>query len=375
MFYDGYVSKDFKRILLVCFGGIGDVILFFPTIKILKEINANSEITLLVEPRCKSVAEKNTNITNVITFDLKNKPSSSDYLALIKKLRNQNFDLAISMGRSAMVPLLLFLSGAKYRVGYSTNKLKFLYSKTVELDQNQYAGKMYFDLLKGIGVNTDILNPIPEIKIPENEIKWSENWFKEKLLDASELKKVIIHPGASNISKQKNIIKTWEPEKWSNLINNLLENNIKVILAGGPDDKEDIEFISNNITNKTNFINAYGETKNLDQLAALIKKVDLLICIDSAPLNLCVGVGTECVAIFGPTNENKILPKNDKFTPVRINLDCTPCLWDKRQTTCQELTCLKKLEVNNILSEIEKKLKINLNTNNTDVNFKSKVEL
>lgn len=358
MFYDNTSSRDFRKILLICFGGIGDVILFFPVIKLLKEIYPLAEITLTVEPRCRLIAEKNLNISKTITFDVKNKPKSKDYIDFIKVLRAEKFDLAISMGRSAMVPMLLFLSGAKYRVGYSTNKLKFLYTKSVNLNQDQYAGKMYFDLLKGIGIDTEVLSPIPEIDIPKNDLNWAKEWFESRNLDKTKEKIVIIHPGASNISKQKNIIKTWEVSKWASLIDLLTEKNIKVVLVGGPDDKEDVEFIVKNVKKSDNFINAFGETKNFDQLGALITQASLLVCIDSAPLNLAVGVKIPCVAIFGPTNDKKILPNDDRFKAVRIELDCAPCLWDKRQTTCNELTCLKNLDVSVVFKEVIAKIEI-----------------
>ena len=77
--------------------------------------------------------------------DIKNKPKFSDYFDFVQKLRKENLDLAISIGRSPLVPILLSLSGAKHTVGYATNFLKFLYSKSVPLNQNQYAAKMYFE--------------------------------------------------------------------------------------------------------------------------------------------------------------------------------------------------------------------------------------
>jgi len=353
------MNSQLKKILLVCFGGLGDVILFYPLIKTVKDLYPDSLISILVEPRSKIAAEKNSNISKVITFDLKNKPSIIDYLSLINNLRNEKFDIAISMGKSSMVPLLLFLSGAKQRIGYSTNKLKFLYTKSVDLNENQYAAKMYFDLLKGLGIDTDKFNPIPEIKISKNDIKWAEQFIKNNNLNLENNKIVVVHPGASKISKEKNIIKTWSPIKWASLINHLILKDIKVILTGGPDDKKDISIILENVNaNSEFFINAYGITKNLEQFGAILKFSNLLVCIDSAPMNVGIGVGVPIVAIFGPTNEKKLIPNDEKFTPVRLNLECTPCLWDKRQTTCESLCCLKQLEVENVLEKILEKLNI-----------------
>ncbi len=360
MISEDSLTRDFKKILLICFGGIGDIILFYPVIDTLRDLYPKSNIIFVVEPRCQNIAEKHQGINKVITFDIKNKPKFSDYFDFVQKLRKENLDLAISIGRSPLVPILLSLSGAKHTVGYATNFLKFLYSKSVPLNQNQYAAKMYFDLLKGIGIDADRLNPVPSIKIANKDCDWSNEWFKSKNIDLNSNKKLLmIHPGASKLSKQKNIIKTWSPEKWSTLINQLLDNDIRVILAGGPDDLEDIEIIKSQVNlSHPNFINAYGETKNLEQLTAIIKKIDLLVCVDSAPLNMAVGVNTPAVAIFGPTNEKKILPNDSKYKAVRVDLECTPCLWDKRQTTCEFLTCLKKIDVETVYQSVNKQLEI-----------------
>ena len=43
-------------------------------------------------------------------------------------------------------------------------------------------------------------------------------------------------------------------------------------------------------------------TKSLADLAALIAISDLLICVDSAPMHMAVGLNKPLLAIFGPTN-------------------------------------------------------------------------
>ncbi len=58
-------------------------------------------------------------------------------------------------------------------------------------------------------------------------------------------------------------------------------------------------------------------------------------------MHIGVGVGTKTLALFGPTDEKKLIPNNEKYIAIKNNCDCRPCLWDKRQTTCEELKCLK----------------------------------
>ena len=90
-----------------------------------------------------------------------------------------------------------------------------------------------------------------------------------------------------------------------------------------------------------NFENLYGKTKNLRDLAELIGKAEIFLCSDSAPLHVAVAMGTKTFAIFGPTDDKKLIPQN--VTAIKANDTCPlkPCLWDRRQTTCEKLDCLK----------------------------------
>ena len=80
---------------------------------------------------------------------------------------------------------------------------------------------------------------------------------------------MLVHPGVSRLSIQKGIIKTIPAEVWAEVIEKLADSGKKVILAGGPDDKEIIEIISKKVP-QDKYINFYGKTKNLKDLAELI---------------------------------------------------------------------------------------------------------
>ena len=56
-------------------------------------------------------------------------------------------------------------------------------------------------------------------------------------------------------------------------------------------------------------------------------------------------------AIFGPTDDETLLPKSDNFIAIKNNANCRPCLWNKRQTTCEKLDCLN-IDINKLLELI-----------------------
>lgn len=324
---------------MINFGGIGDEIFFLPSIISLKQEYKDAHITLALESRSKSIKDLTDVIDDLIFVDIKTKNKYVELLKLIFKARLGIYDIVISSGSNKMISILLFLTGIKRRIGYNTGSLsKKLLTDVVILDKQKYACDMYHELVSPI---TQIKTDLPIFNIA-----------KENIIHNS----VLIHPGVSKISIQKGIIKTITPNIWADVINKLLDKGKLVILAGGPDDEECINKIRQNVnTSSHNFVDYYGKTKNIRDLAILIGKAEKFICSDSAPLHIAVGMKTKVYPIFGPTNSETLTPKSDLVVPIELRDCCNlkPCLWEKRQTTCEELSCLQ-INADDIVEIIER---------------------
>ena len=318
--------NSYKNILLINFGGIGDEILFMPVIQSLKKTYPSAKITLALEGRSAAFVKLTDLLNSYFCVDIKTKNKYLEMLKLYFKALLGKYDLVISAGANPLISLLLFFTGIKTRVGYNTSSFsKKILTYAVDLNKNQYASMMYFDLVKPI-TNTEF--ELPCIKV--NELEKNPN-------------SVLVHPGVSKISIQKDIIKSFDSKKWAEVIKLLLKSGKKVYLAGGPDDAECIEGIREELKNEdlTNFVDMFGKTKNIFDLVELIKKSEVLVCSDSAPMHIGVATNTKTIAVFGPTDDETLLPKSEKFIALKNNVNCRPCLWTKRQTTCDKLDCLK----------------------------------
>lgn len=336
-------KKEYKNILLVNWGGIGDEILFMPVIKSLKEEFKNCKITLALEPRSSAIVQLCPDIDDLIKADIK-ASGIKKYINILKFLscvRGKKFDLAISSGKSPLVAVLLFLTGIKERIGFKS-KTSFLLTKSTKLNENQYASNMYHDLVSPI-CNADCHLP---------EIAADENYTLEQNLTAGEF--IAIHPGVSKMSIKKNILKCPNLTFWKNLIAALLEKGEKVALFGTRDDEELISKIveDEKISSNKNFVNYFNKTKNLLEMANIFKKAKCVICVDSAPMHVAVGVNARTLAIFGPTNEKKLLPQSEKFCVIKNNIPCRPCLWHKRAQNCEDSGCLN-IDYKEIISKIQ----------------------
>lgn len=368
------------KVLAINFGGIGDEVLFLPTLERIKELAPDCELTLLVEPRSKSVMEVTNLIDKIITFDIKKKPLTPfDLIALTMLLRKGGYDMVISSGSSPMVAMLLFLSGIKLRVGYDAGSpVKALLTHPVKLLREQYAADMYHDLTKGMANylrrkanpnasirDIDDTYQVPKITLKADSLAAMKAFLEEGLratqaptqsavttddtkqndtnqIDTRPVKTVLIHPGTSQMAVSKGIIKHWSSENWLTFIR-LLQNQkdqpfqTRVILCGGPDDKEVVAELekllkadegkgsgasgdganengsSSSSAGAAPYISAVGKTKGLADLAALTSLCDVLVCVDSAPMHIGVGLNKNLVALFGPTDPKLLIPNQKNF--------------------------------------------------------------
>lgn len=313
-----------KKILFINFGGLGDEILFLPTIQAVKNEFPNSEITLALEERSKGVIQLTDVIDKVLFANIKNKDKFLQLLKLLLKIWLKRFDLVISSGSNKFISIFLFLTFIKEKYGYDSGKLsKILLTKAINLNKNQYAGNMYYDLVQNITNK--------EFELPNLSIE------KKPIIPNS----VLIHPGVSKISVQKGMIKTIPAQRWAEVVEKLADSGKKVYLIGGPDDRDCIEKIAQLVPCEK-FENLYGTTKNLKDLAELISSAEKFLCSDSAPLHIAVALGVKTYVIFGSTDDKKLIPQHENVVAIKNNCDCPlrPCLWERRQTTCENLSCL-----------------------------------
>lgn len=321
-------SPPGKRLLAINFGGLGDEILFLPTLQTIKSCDRSWHITLLTEPRGSAIRQLTPLLDDNLQFDIKKRPlGPADCLQLLALLRGGRFDAVLSSGGSPLVAMLLFLSGIRRRIGFGTNRLaKILLTDSVALNKNQHAACMYHDL--AVPIAGKKLCPKPTIEADLDSVQ-----KMRAILDALEShgdggasggkKTVLIHPGVSKLSLSKGVVKTWSPSNWSTLIARLVEQGLKVMVAGGPDDEETVAAIFASLQSQggdklnQSVVNLMGATEGITDLVTLICFCDLLVCVDSAPMHIAVALNKRLVALFGPTDPAKLLWPDKRFAALR----------------------------------------------------------
>ena len=116
-----WILAEMKRILLIRFGSIGDVVLTTPAIRAVRKAFPDAHIAMLVGTRSADVVSANPHLNEVIAFRREEKRfSETRRVAAI--LREQGFDISIDMQKKLRSSLLAHRSGAEIRIGYHRPK-------------------------------------------------------------------------------------------------------------------------------------------------------------------------------------------------------------------------------------------------------------
>jgi ADP-heptose:LPS heptosyltransferase len=296
------------RIVALVPGGIGDQILFFPTLDDIKLHYPQSLIDVVIEPRSTVAYRVNKSVNKVIPFDYKDRNGLADVGNLLGIIRDNEYDIAISLGSSWAVSILLWLTGIPTRIGYKST-FSWLLTNSVPLKTEQYAAFMYHDLLMGLDINSAGKNP--SLSIPKEDLEWQKAQKQRLNLDNGY---VLIHGGSSQLSKDKGIDKIYPVPKWQQVINGIKEQkpHLSVVILAGPEDQKFVAELSTSVSNIKTI-----SPPDIGKLAAMIADANVMLCTDSGPMHLSVGSGTKTIALFGPTKAEKLLPKSDRIIGIQ----------------------------------------------------------
>lgn len=286
------------RILALVPGGIGEQILFFPTLEDLKKQYPTATIDIIVEPRAKSAYRICPHVNDVLTFDYKDRNGLADYLNLLGVIRDREYDVALSLAQRWTMGLLLWLNGIPVRIGYKTKTSWFL-SNAVPLKTEQYAAHTYHDILQGLKIQS----PCPDIKVtlPKEDIDWAE--AEQKRLDIKESGYILLYDSDAVSGSDR----TYPISQWQKIIEDIQQKqpDLPIVLLQDLQNARWRKMVAQNRPNLK-----VTNPSDVGKMAAIIAGANLLVCTESAPLHLSVAVGTYTIALLSSADETKVLPSD-----------------------------------------------------------------
>ena len=334
-----------QNILIFTKNWLGDVIFEEPFIRFLKDKYPSSKIICITNQRTCEIVSANPNVAEVIVFDDRNKDKSLfSVLKLILKLRQKKIDKAFLLHRSFSRALILFLAGIPKRYGYNTKHRGFLLTKKVEEPiAKSHRVDYWLEMLK----RNKLIENVPCLNYRFYYAEQSKIKILS-LLQSVEMNKerfICINPGA-NWDKKK-----WPLDRFAMLINRLYEKyKIDIVITGAEKDIVFSDAILADVCD-AKVVSFCGKT-NIGELAALFAMSKLLISADSGPLHIAGGVGTNVIAIFGPTDALETGPRGEgkKFVLQELPRNCTTPCFDKK---CVSNECMLNITVEEVLRTID----------------------
>ncbi len=338
--------KSEKRILVIKLGALGDVILAVPSLRMIRKKFPSAHVSLLVDSRFASVVSGCPYVNEILPFD-RAKGRSWFWLArLAKRLRREAFDLSVDFQNTKRTHFLAFWAGIPARYGFRRGFFgRLLNHPDFNFHTPDSPVRHQFRVLMRLGVNPldERLELWPD---PESEASLQEKLHEQGV--SAEGKLVGLAIGSS----PRWPTKRWPLESFRLLSERLIkEKNCQVILIGSPEDEPLAREFP---VESSGIINAVGRT-SLSELLALIKRLNVLVTGDTAPLHVAAALGVPAVALFGPTDPRRHVPEGSEVTVLTRRLPCQPCYKGSCRYS-ETLACLKRIGVEEVFDAVRKYL-------------------
>ncbi|OGW80385.1 MAG: lipopolysaccharide heptosyltransferase II [Omnitrophica bacterium RIFCSPHIGHO2_02_FULL_51_18] len=338
--YQEAVSR--QKILVIKLSAVGDVILSIPSIRALKTKFPDAWISVLVGRKSRKIVRNCPYVDDAIVYE--ETPGKNRLLNILKTARllaKENFDIVVDLQNNRTSHALSFLCGARTRAGQNNRKWSFLLNKKTTDASSAGVSPLehQFKVLRLLGIGS--FDKRLELWADEEEQAHVREFMASQWVAPSQVL-VGINPGSS----LRWPTKQWGVENFARLCDELAKRNIRVVVTGTP---EDIP-LTNELFRLTKHkpIHAVGRT-SISELIALVRRCQVFVSSDSAPMHVAASVDVPLVAIFGPTDPKRHLVPPSRYQVFWKEVHCSPCYL----RNCPiGLICMKKIGVQEVLDAV-----------------------
>ena len=343
-----------KRILVIKFSSIGDIVLTTSPLKTLRNIFPFAKIDFLTLSNFASILEGSQIIDKTIPFD-----KNAGFRQLIKTgkwINDSDYDLVIDFHnslRSKIIRLVIRNIPKRYLKKPRWKRfLLFKFRKNLfpaDFSQLQLLHQPINDLMNDPSTlhyegQVHYKYPLPELFISK-----AEKQDAEIFLRANGITKqfITIIPGAAWPQKR------WVVNNYHKLLTDIKKrNNVNFVILGGENDSICSEIAKCD----TNYLNLQGKT-SLRESMAIIAKSKYIIGADTGLVHAAEALRKRVVMILGPTSRETGagVNRDDSLSIENNDIWCRPCSQTgKRKCYRDEQYCMTTITPKIVLNKIIK---------------------
>ncbi len=335
--YDEALAR--RRILVIKLSAIGDVILSVPSLRALRQKFPEAWISVLVGRKSRALLRGCPYVNDVISYEGSANGLSS-LANMTRLLAKEGFDTVVDLQNNRLSHTLAYLSGATVRVGHGNRRWSFLLSGRTQPSKTDLAPLDHqFQVLQLLGV--DAMERRLELWTEKEDVRKMNTFLESQWVSPSQVL-VGINPGSS----LRWPTKQWPVENFARLCDELARRNIRVILTGSEQEVPLAEELMSQTRNKP--VNAVGKT-TIPELIALVRRCQVFVSSDSAPMHIAASSKVPLVALFGPTDAKRHLVPPEHYQVFQKEVSCGPCYL---RSCPVGLVCMKKIGVQEVLDSV-----------------------
>lgn len=330
-----------RRIAVFHLNQIGDLVFTLPALKALRESFPEAHITSTLRSHLAGLVAPSHYVDEILP---RTRGPVSGPLRLVKALRRQKPDLAVTLSQSATMALCAWLSGARQRLGYLDSDLCRLLNHRVQERGIPCPAKV-LHLVRCLGLTPEKRDYVGLIQLsPEDRAAGARLLLECGLEGGGPL--VALAPGESADRPHK----SWSATGFRGVSERLVEElDARLVIVGSMRDHSLGNEIIAGIGSRGG--NLAGATTP-GELAAVLAQCDLLIGIDSGPMHVAAAMGLQVVGLFGPTEPARTGPQGEGHEIIFHRQPCWPCM----TPTCRDRPCMFTITVDEVLSAARRAL-------------------
>lgn len=358
---DPPAAGPIREVLVLRLDRIGDVVMCLPALAALRAALPGARIRLAVgrwsEPLARLLPVDELLVWSAPWVGRAQEGADAlpRLLRAARALASAPIDLALDLQGDVRASLLMWLSGARERVGYANTGGAYLLTRVVELDETVpwvEQNRRAVSVALGVdvpAVPADLLGPAGRER--------AASLLRELGLPGRH-PLVGIHPSGGRLVKQ------WPVSRWAEVGNRLQrEFGAALVLTGGSGDRALAAELARGLADPP--IDTTGRLPVPESLA-LLSTFDLFLSPDTGPMHMACAVGTPSVSVFGPSDPVRYFSggsgrSGERHVVVRPDLWCSPCnLIRKPPAECardEAPECLRLLSPEQVFAEAARVLR------------------
>jgi len=311
-------KKTYKKILVIRVLGIGEAVMFGPTLKCLRQNYPDAEIHLMTGKLLGGFFLDSALVDKTVEVD-EGRLLSKDplfVLGLARRLRKANYDLVICAHPHILYSVLVRMLGVRETIGFDWNGRGFLYRHRLK-PKRVARPRQFLRLLEPLGLEGDPRTfpfcrgeQLREAQVFMDDLKKGDDLIVGMCIGGAK------NPGVDFTQKR------WPLDNYIALAEMLIRNEkARILLFGGHTDAEEGRIVQTRLGD--NVYSAIGRF-DIAGTQAVMSLCDLIVAHDCGPLHLAVASGCPVFGIYGATRPETCYDSGE-LTVIRGQTHCSPC--------------------------------------------------